>query len=84
MSDGISQNSREGAFGFNFNPSSMNGIILESYSKSEQNELVSSLVDKNVGAHGNFCEYNDAFSESGLKHKPVSYFDLNSLCHTQC
>lgn len=83
-SDGISQNSRKGASGFNLNPSSMNGIILESYSKSEQNELVSSLVDENVGAKENFCEFNDAFSESGLKHKSVSRFDLNSLCHTQC
>ncbi|XP_041017283.1 uncharacterized protein LOC121259671 [Juglans microcarpa x Juglans regia] len=69
VSDGISQNSSKGASGFNLNPSSMNGIILESYSKSEPNELVSSLVDENVGANENFCEFNDAFSESGLKHK---------------
>lgn len=62
----------------------MNGINLESYSKSEPNELVSSLVDENVGANENFCEFNDAFSESGLKHKSVSEFDLNSFCHTQC
>jgi hypothetical protein len=59
----------------------VNGVISDPYSKSKQNDLVSSLVDENDGADENFWEFKDAFSESGSKHKSVSQFDLNSLFH---
>lgn len=83
-SDGVSQNSRKWDSGFNFNPSFMEGIILDSYSKGKQNDLISSLSDENVGANENFWEFKDAFSESGSKHKSVSHFDLNFLFCIQC
>ena len=59
----------------------MNGVISDPYTKSKQNDLVSSLVDENDGADENFWEFKDAFSESGSKYKSVSQFDLNSLFH---
>lgn len=57
----------------------MNGIILNSYHKSKQNDLPSSPVDENVGASENFWEFENAFSESGMKHKSVSQFDFHSF-----
>lgn len=62
----------------------MNGSISGSYFTSNQNAFVSSMGDENVGGINNFWEYKDASAESGLKHKSVSHFDLNLLCHTQC
>ena len=49
----------------------MNGIVLDSFSKSKQNDLISSLGE-NDGASGNFWEFKDAFSESGSQLKSVS------------
>ncbi|XP_059439592.1 uncharacterized protein LOC132172158 isoform X1 [Corylus avellana] len=68
-SDGVSQNSRKWDSGFNFNPSFMKDIVLDSYSKGKQSDLISSLSDEKVGANENFWEFKDAFSESGSKHK---------------
>uniref|UniRef100_A0A2N9EVN7 Synergin gamma C-terminal domain-containing protein n=1 Tax=Fagus sylvatica TaxID=28930 RepID=A0A2N9EVN7_FAGSY len=69
VSNGLSQKSGKWDSGFNFSPSSVNGVISDPYSKSKQNDLVSSLVDENDGADENFWEFKDAFSESGSKHK---------------
>ncbi|KAM4119202.1 hypothetical protein ACJW30_03G041600 [Castanea mollissima] len=71
VSDGLSQKSGKWDSGFNFGPSSVNGIILDSYSKSKQNDLISS-PGENDGASGNFWEFKDAFSESGSQLKSVS------------
>ncbi|KAF3944434.1 hypothetical protein CMV_029092 [Castanea mollissima] len=70
-SDGLSQKSGKWDSGFNFGLSSVNGIVLDSYSKSKQNDLISS-PGENDGASGNFWEFKDAFSESGSQLKSVS------------
>lgn len=49
----------------------MNGIVLDSYSKSKKNDLISS-PGENDGASGNFWEFKDAFLESGSQLKSVS------------
>ncbi|XP_062143493.1 uncharacterized protein LOC133851183 isoform X3 [Alnus glutinosa] len=70
-SDGISPNSAELEFGFNFNPTSVTNddIISESYPKSKQNGLNSSPVDENDESGENFGEFRDALSETGSKHE---------------